>query len=157
MATVNPSWGYTLHLPHDPRAPGIARTTLRAALAAHGLGELTPTAELLAAELLANAHLHTDGPYSLRIMSREPGRVRVGVWDTDWRVPPGFRDGEQTVTAPPADAEGGRGLQLVRACADAVGVSVLRELGASKGGKLLWAECRRNGFESARDMAGKCY
>jgi anti-sigma regulatory factor (Ser/Thr protein kinase) len=157
MATVNPSWGYTLHLPHDPRAPGIARTTLRAALAAHGLGELTPTAELLAAELLANAHLHTNGPYSLRIMSREPGRVRVGVWDTDWRVPPGFRDGEQTVTAPPSDAESGRGLQLVRACADAVGVSVLRELGASKGGKLLWAECRRDGFESARDMAGKCY
>ncbi|MFE9056337.1 ATP-binding protein [Streptomyces mutabilis] len=157
MATVNPSWGYTLHLPHDPRAPGIARTTLRAALAAHGLGELTSTAELLAAELLANAHLHTNGPYSLRIMSREPGRVRVGVWDTDWRVPPGFREGEQAVTAPPADAESGRGLQLVRACADAVGVSVLRELGASKGGKLLWAECRRDGFESARDMAGKCY
>ncbi|MFJ6068786.1 hypothetical protein ACIQHU_37845 [Streptomyces tendae] len=29
-------------------------------------------------------------------------------------------------------------------CADAVGVSVLRELGASRGGKLLWAECRRD-------------
>ncbi|MDQ1018551.1 hypothetical protein [Streptomyces afghaniensis] len=43
--------------------------------------------------------------------------------------------------APPPDAEHGRGLPLVRACADAWGASVLRELGASKGGKLLWAEC----------------
>ncbi|MFC8099014.1 ATP-binding protein [Streptomyces sp. NPDC057363] len=141
MATVNPSWGYTLHLPHDPRAPGIARTTLRATLAAHGLGELVPTAELLAAELLANAHLHTTGPYALRILSREPGRLRVGVWDNDWRVPPGFGEGEQLGAVPPEDAEGGRGLHLVRACSDSVGVSVLRELGASKGGKLLWAEC----------------
>lgn len=141
MATVSPSWGYTLHLPHDPRAPGIARTTLRATLAAHGLAALTPTAELMAAELLANAHLHTTGPYSLRILSREPGRLRVGVWDSDWRVPPGFRDGEEPGPGPAADAECGRGLHLVRACADAVGVSVLRELGASKGGKLLWAEC----------------
>ncbi|MFJ6918114.1 ATP-binding protein [Streptomyces sp. NPDC101133] len=150
MATVNPSWGYTLHLPHDPRAPGIARTTLRATLAAHGLGELTPTAELLAAELLANAHLHTTGPYALRILSREPGRLRVGVWDGDWRVPAGFREGRPgDGDVPPGDAEGGRGLHLVRACADAVGVPVLRELGASKGGKLLWAECRRD------DMAGK--
>ncbi|MEU9637701.1 ATP-binding protein [Streptomyces tendae] len=145
MATVNPSWGYTLHLPHDPRAPGIARTTLRATLAAHGLGELTPTAELLAAELLANAHLHTPGPYALRILSREPGRLRVGVWDGDWRVPSGFREGKPgDGDVPPGDAEGGRGLHLVRACADAVGVSVLRELGASRGGKLLWAECRRD-------------
>ncbi|MFG3133458.1 ATP-binding protein [Streptomyces tendae] len=137
------SSGYTLHLPHDPRAPGIARTTLRAALAAHGLGELTATAELLAAELLANAHLHTTGPYALRILSREPGRPRVGVWDGDWRVPSGFREGKPGDVSP-GEAEGGRGLHLVRACADAVGVSVLRELGASRGGKLLWAWCRRD-------------
>ncbi|MEU0744003.1 ATP-binding protein [Streptomyces sp. NPDC006134] len=152
MATVNPSWGYTLHLPHDPRAPGIARATLRAALAAHGLAGLTPTAELVAAELLANAHLHTAGPYSLRLLSRGPGRLRVGVWDTDPRVPPGFRGGRGEAAGPagapvpPDDGESGRGLHLVRACADAVGVSVLRELGASKGGKLLWAECQWDGL-----------
>ncbi|MFF7175149.1 hypothetical protein [Streptomyces pseudovenezuelae] len=95
MATVSPSWNYTLHLPHDPRAPGIARGALRLILAAHRLPDLTPTAELLAAELLANAHCHTKGPYAFRL----------------------------------------------RACADAAGVSVLREPGASQGGKLLWAEC----------------
>jgi anti-sigma regulatory factor (Ser/Thr protein kinase) len=142
MATVSPSWSYTLQLPHDPRAPGVARATLRTVLAAHGLTELTPTAELLATELLTNAHRHTTGPYSLRLVPMEPGRLRVAVWDTDPSVPPGFT---ADPTAPPHDAEDGRGLHLVRACADSVGVSVLRELGASKGGKLLWAECQGQG------------
>jgi anti-sigma regulatory factor (Ser/Thr protein kinase) len=147
MATVSPSspsWSYALQLPHDPRAPGIARATLRTVLAAHDLGHLTPTAELLASELLTNAHLHTKGPYMLRLLSSEPDRLRVAVWDTDPRVPAGFRASEKgaPVGVPLEDAEGGRGLHLVRACADSWGVSVLRELGASKGGKLLWAECR---------------
>ncbi|MFG2956220.1 ATP-binding protein [Streptomyces sp. NPDC048291] len=134
MATVSPSWNYTLHLPHDPRAPGIARGTLRLILAAHEMTELTPTAELLAAELLANSHCHTRGPYALRLRSAEPGRLRVAVWDTDPHVPPGF----STVPAPPPppDAEHGRGLPLVRACADTWGATELQELG-----KLLWAEC----------------
>ncbi|MET7477246.1 ATP-binding protein [Streptomyces sp. NPDC005648] len=140
MATVSPSWNYTLHLPHDPRAPGIARGALRLILAAHEMPELTPTAELLAAELLANAHSHTEGPYILRLLSTEPGRVRVAVWDTDPRVPQAFVSAT-TAPQPPPDAEHGRGLRLVRACADAWGSSVPRELGASKGGKLLWAEC----------------
>ncbi|MGW7043882.1 ATP-binding protein [Streptomyces avermitilis] len=141
MATVSPSWAYTLQLPHDPRAPGIARATLRTVLAAHGLTELTPTAELLASELLTNAHLHTKGPYALRIRSTEPDRLRVAVWDTDPRVPPGFGQEGASVVVPDREAENGRGLHLVRACADSWGVSVLRELGVSKGGKLLWAEC----------------
>jgi anti-sigma regulatory factor (Ser/Thr protein kinase) len=139
MPTVSPPWAYTLHLPHDPHAPGIARATLRTVLDAHGLSSLTPTAELLASELLTNAHLHTTGPYALRLRAMEPGRLRVAVWDSDPRVPEAFGE---VGAVPPWDAEGGRGLQLVRACADAVGVSVLRELGASKGGKLLWAECQ---------------
>ncbi|MEV0638700.1 ATP-binding protein [Streptomyces sp. NPDC050619] len=139
MATVSPSWNYTLHLPHDPRAPGIARGTLRLILAAHEMPELTPTAELLAAELLTNSHRHTKGPYALRLRSAEPGRLRVAVWDTDPRVPPGFSHRDAPVS--PLDAEDGRGLHLVRACADAWGAWVLRELGASKGGKLMWAEC----------------
>jgi anti-sigma regulatory factor (Ser/Thr protein kinase) len=136
VATVSPPCSYALQLPHDPRAPGIARTTLRTVLAAHGLAELVPTAELL-----TNAHLHTRGPYALRLHVADSGRLRIGVWDTDPRVPPGFREGAPTVAVPPEDAEHGRGLHLVRACADSWGASVLRELGASKGGKLLWAEC----------------
>ncbi|MFE9454773.1 ATP-binding protein [Streptomyces sp. NPDC006739] len=142
MATVSPSWAYTLQLPHDPHAPGVARATLRTVLAAHGLTELAPTAELLASELLTNAHRHTRGPYALRVLPTEPGRLRVAVWDTDPTVPPGFADSSLPPALPPDDAEGGRGLHLVRSCADSWGVSVLRELGASKGGKLLWADCR---------------
>ncbi|ANP49843.1 anti-sigma regulatory factor (Ser/Thr protein kinase) [Streptomyces griseochromogenes] len=149
MSTVSKPWTYTLHLPHDPRAPGIARATLRTVLAAHDLSLLTPTAELVAAELLANAHLHTAGPYALRLLGRGSGRVTVAVWDADPRVPPGFAaDGVApvAVTESEGDAESGRGLQLVRACADAWGVSVLRELGASRGGKLLWADCQSSDF-----------
>lgn len=140
MTTVSPPWAYTLQLPRDPRAPGIARATLRTVLSAH---DLTPTAELLAAELLTNAHRHTRGTYALRLLSTEAGGVRVAVWDTDPRVPRGFEAEAGPAAAPPLDAEGGRGLHLVRACADAWGVSALRELGASKGGKLLWADCHR--------------
>ncbi|MFI7018816.1 ATP-binding protein [Streptomyces sp. NPDC050164] len=149
MPTVTPPWAYTLHLPHDPRSPGIARATLRTVLAARGRAGLTPTAELLAAELLANAHRHTVGPYSLRIRSAEPGRLRVGVWDSNPRVPPGFGAGGApvVVSPPPDDIKTGRGLRLVRACADAWGASVLRELGESAGGKLLWAECQSDGLQ----------
>ena len=142
MATVSPPWYYTLHLPHDPRAPGIARGTLRLILAAHEMQELAPTAELVAAELLTNSHCHTKGPYALRVRSADPGRLRVAVWDTDPRVPPGF---SHPGAPPPLDAEGGRGLHLVQACSEAWGASVLREPVTSKGGKLLWAECGGGG------------
>ncbi|MER6010057.1 ATP-binding protein [Streptomyces bluensis] len=140
MATVSPPWNYTLHLPRDARAPGVARGTLRLVLAAHGMTELTPTAELLASELLTNAHAHTKGAYGLRIRSVAPDRLVVAVWDTDPTVPDAFKEGA-SVAVPEQDAEHGRGLHLVRACADSLGVSVLREWGAPKGGKLLWAEC----------------
>lgn len=138
MPTVTPPWVYSLQLPRDPRAPGIARTTLRAVLAAHSLAELTPTAELLAAELLANAHLHTAGDYGLRLRAVGGGGLRIGVWDTDPRVPPGFvaADGVSLAVPPDRDAGNGRGLHLVRACAERWGAA---ELGA---GKLLWAECQ---------------
>ncbi|MER6268514.1 ATP-binding protein [Streptomyces sp900105755] len=132
MATVSPYWNYTLHLPHDPRAPGIARARL--ILAAHEMTELTPTAELVAAELLANAQCRTQGPYALRLRAAEPGRLRVAVWDIDPHVPPGFSTAP--ALPPPPDAEHGRGLPLVRAYADTWGASRLHELG-----KLLWAEC----------------
>ncbi|KUN80204.1 ATP-binding protein [Streptomyces griseoruber] len=140
MPTVTPPWTYSLQLPHDPRSPGIARATLRTILSARLLAELTPTAELLAAELLANAHLHTSGPYALRLRSAESGGVRVGVWDTDPHVPSGFvlAEGLSTVVPPDLGGENGRGLHLLRAYADTWGVT---ELGGS-GGKVLWAECQ---------------
>ncbi|MEU9189583.1 ATP-binding protein [Streptomyces sp. NPDC048484] len=136
MATVSPSRTYTLTLPRDPRAPGIARVTLRTVLAAHDLARLTPTAELVAAELLANAHLHTGGPYALRLRAVDAGRVRIGVWDSDPTVPKGF---DEPGVVPPDMAESGRGLHLVQACADTWGAYAPS---GGRGGKLLWAECQ---------------
>jgi anti-sigma regulatory factor (Ser/Thr protein kinase) len=145
MATVAPSWAYTLHLPNDPRAPGIGRGTLRRVLGGYGLEPHAPTAELFAAELLANAQVHTEGAYALRIRyDGGRGRLRVAVWDQSPVLPPGF--GGRGGGVPPGAAEeweeSGRGLHLVRACADDYGGYTLRELGSAHGGKLLWAECR---------------
>ncbi len=139
MATVSPSWNYALHLPRDPKAPGIARAALRGLLVAHGMEQHAPTAELLASELLSNAQLHTTGPYSLRIRTLEPaGRLVVAVRDSDPRIPVAFQQGA-LIDVPPEGAEHGRGLLLVKACADAWGVS------ATRTGKLLWATCRSAG------------
>ncbi|MFD7711916.1 ATP-binding protein [Streptomyces sp. NPDC059785] len=144
MATVSPPWAYTLQLPRDPRAPGVARSTLRTVLAAHELAAFAPTAELLASELLTNAYLHTQGPYALRIRCAEPGRLRVAVWDSDPVVPVAFGGSYPQPVDSGATAERGRGLHLVRACADAWGSYVLGDAGRERGGKLLWAECQGN-------------
>lgn len=145
MATVSPlpagpglfPGAYTLQLPQDPRAPGIARALLRLVLETHGRAELVEDAELLGSELLTNAHLHTKGPYALRLSPgvSDPGRVRVAVWDGDPKIPPGFKRG-----GPCADAcaEDGRGLFLVRAYANDWGAY---SFPGGQGGKLLWAEC----------------
>ncbi|MFD9471876.1 ATP-binding protein [Streptomyces goshikiensis] len=135
MATVTPSWAYTLHLPHDPRAAGIARTTLRAVLRSHDLDGLAETAELVAGELVGNAYRHTRGPCALRLRAAPGGRLRVGVWDTGPDVPAAF--GAEAAMAP-VEAEGGRGLLLVRLCAEQYGSY---RLDSGQGGKLLWVEC----------------
>ncbi|WP_200308547.1 ATP-binding protein [Streptomyces adelaidensis] len=136
MATVSPSWNYTLRLPRDPRSPGVGRATIRAVLAAHGLSELIPTAQLLATELLTNAHLHTSQEYALRVFLVD-GRLKVGVWDRDRRLPAGIEK-ELPVED---DAERGRGLRLVRGCSEGWGVSAMVESGVYLGGKLLWVDC----------------
>ncbi|MBC9717579.1 ATP-binding protein [Streptomyces sp. TRM66268-LWL] len=154
MTTVSPhppysAWlpgTYTLQLPHDPRAPGIARALLRMVLEAHGRAELVADAQLLGSELLTNAHLHTAGPYALRLGpgGADRGRVRVAVWDGDPVIPAGFERG-----GPRADvgAESGRGLFLVRAYADDWGAHALQ---GGQGGKLLWAECGDAGRRGGR-------
>ncbi|WP_107431196.1 MULTISPECIES: ATP-binding protein [Streptomyces] len=129
MATVSPSqpWTYTLELPHDPRSPGVARLALRAVLDSHGMGEIAETATLLASELVTNAYVHTKGPCSLRLRGRQGERVRVTVWDTSPVLPSERRGG--------ADREDGRGLWLVRECADDWGNSTCH-----REGKSLWFE-----------------
>ncbi|MGW0364247.1 ATP-binding protein [Streptomyces sp. NPDC002990] len=138
-ATVTPSWAYTLQLPHDPRAAGIARSTLRAVLRSHAMTGPADTAELLASELVSNAYRHAYGPCALRVRAVDADRVRVGVWDTNPHIPAPF-GGEPAPCV--SDVEGGRGLALVRLCADRYGSY---RLDGAQAGKLLWVECGSRG------------
>ncbi|MFF9397909.1 ATP-binding protein [Streptomyces sp. NPDC014744] len=123
-------WEYTLYIPHDPRAVTVSRRTLRLILTLHDLLPLSETAELVASELVGNAVRHTKGPAALRL--RWAGRVlRIGVWDTD-----------PTPPAPPlhssAEADSGRGLDLIHNCTNGWGWYPLTSTGDS--GKFVWCE-----------------
>lgn len=138
MATVTPPWAYTLQLPRDPRAPGVARSTLRTVLRVHGLGALTETAELLASELVTNAYVHSTGEYSLRLRGAGRQRVRLGVWDSNPYIPEPFN---RCAEPPAALAERGRGLHIVRHWAASWGAYAMGGGLPGQGGKLLWVEC----------------
>ncbi|WP_210581659.1 ATP-binding protein [Streptomyces sp. GESEQ-4] len=123
-------WEYSINLPHSPLAVGVARGALRLILRAHGLAELLVTAELLASELVTNAHLHAPGPSCLRV--RRSGKwLRLSVWDTSSEPP-----------RPPrphgTDREEGRGMGIVDELADRWGHYSLGVPGV--GGKLVWCE-----------------
>ncbi|MEV0218422.1 ATP-binding protein [Streptomyces sp. NPDC050704] len=125
-------WQYTLHIPHDPRAVTVCRRTLRLILTMHGLIRLTDVAELLATELISNAVRHTKGPAALRLHWRD-GVLRIGAWDANPEPPP-----PPLELAHAVDAEAGRGLALVRACADDWGWHPLRQGGDR--GKYVWCD-----------------
>ncbi|CAM5475420.1 ATP-binding protein [Streptomyces atroolivaceus] len=139
LATVTPPWAYTLQLPQDPRGPGIARATLRTVLQVHGMRDLIETAELLAGELVTNAYRHSSAPYSLRLRGAGRNRVRVGVWDSNPVIPDPFGGGIRD--EPCALAESGRGLRIVRECAESWGAYPIRGGLPGQGGKVLWVEC----------------
>jgi anti-sigma regulatory factor (Ser/Thr protein kinase) len=130
--TESEPWEYSLSIPHDPRAVTVCRRTLRLILTLHGLIRLADTAELLAAELVANAVLHTKGPATLRVRW-SAGILRIGAWDAcpEPPEPPGE-------LADLVDAEEGRGLALVQACADVWGWHPLSRFGNR--GKYVWCE-----------------
>ncbi len=125
-------WEYSLSIPHDPRAVTVCRRTLRLILTLHGLIRLADTAELLATELVANAVLHTKGPATLRVRW-SAGVLRIGAWDANPQPPE--PPGE---LANLMDAEEGRGLALVQACADVWGWHPLSRFGNR--GKYVWCE-----------------
>ncbi|WP_328501389.1 ATP-binding protein [Streptomyces sp. NBC_00457] len=128
----NEPWEYSLCIPNDPRAVTVCRRTVRLILTMHGLIRLTDTAELLAAELISNAVRHTKGPAALRLRWRD-GVLRIGAWDADPQPPePPSKLDDLT------DAEEGRGLALVRACADVWGWQPLTRNGNR--GKCVWCE-----------------
>ncbi|ANJ08891.1 ATP-binding protein [Streptomyces parvulus] len=125
-------WEYTLYIPNDLRAVTVCRRTLRLILTMHGLIRLVDTAELLATELVSNAVRHTTGPAALRVRW-VAGVLRIGAWDAD----PGPPE-PPTAFEALADAEEGRGLALVRACADLWGWQPLARDGNR--GKYVWCD-----------------
>lgn len=125
-------WEYCLYIPNDLRAVTISRRTLRLILTMHGLIRLVDTAELLATELVSNAVRHTKGPAALRVRW-SAGVLRIGAWDADAEPPEPPVPLEQV-----ADMEEGRGLGLVRACADLWGWQPLARDGSR--GKVVWCE-----------------
>ncbi|MGW0706689.1 ATP-binding protein [Streptomyces sp. NPDC002643] len=128
--TVSPSWTCALRLPRDPRAPGVARATLRAVLGPHDLAELTPTAELLTSELLTNAvraeTAYGDGRDVAVRFELSGAELRVEVSDS--------AGGKPELRCAEDGDECGRGLVLVDALADDWGVAPRH--GA---GKVVWA------------------
>ncbi|MCX4882845.1 MULTISPECIES: ATP-binding protein [unclassified Streptomyces] len=127
-------WEYSLYIPNDLRAVTVCRRTLRLILTMHGLIRLVDTAELLATELVSNAVRHTKGPAALRVRW-SAGVLRIGAWDASPEPPepPGALD--QLVGL---DLEEGRGLALVRACADVWGWQPLARGGNR--GKYVWCD-----------------
>ncbi|GEC05866.1 ATPase [Streptomyces spinoverrucosus] len=111
----NEPWEYCLYIPNDLRAVTVSRRTLRLILTMHGLIHRWDVAELVATELVSNAVRHTKGPAALRVCW-SAGVLRIGAWDADPEPPEPPASLESW-----ADAEQGRGLALVRACADVWG------------------------------------
>ncbi|NUP17915.1 MAG: ATP-binding protein [Streptomyces sp.] len=125
-------WEYTLYIPNDVRAVTVSRRTLRLILTMHGLVTLADTAELLASELVGNAVRHTKGPAALRVRW-SGGVLRIGAWDANPEPPEPPRD-----LAMLGEAEEGRGLAMVRACADLWGWQPLTRNGSR--GKYVWCD-----------------
>ncbi|MEU6087769.1 ATP-binding protein [Streptomyces sp. NPDC047085] len=128
------TWDYTLYIPNDLRAVTVCRRTLRLILTLHGLIGLVDTAELLATELVANAVRHTKGPAALRVRRTTEGVIWIGAWDTD-PAPP---DPPQRLDQVADLEEEGRGLALVRACAEVWGWQPSARFGNR--GKYVWCE-----------------
>ncbi|MFD5494937.1 ATP-binding protein [Streptomyces sp. NPDC127091] len=126
-------WEYSLCIPSDPRAVTVCRRTLRLILTMHGLIHLADVAELLATELVSNAVRHTKGPAALRVRWSGTGVLRVGAWDADPSPPE-----PPQPFASKWEREDGRGLALVRACADVWGWQPLAREGNR--GKYVWCE-----------------
>ncbi|MFF4036598.1 ATP-binding protein [Streptomyces sp. NPDC001816] len=112
------SW--RIALPHTAAAVPVARALVRTALAEVEHAADPDTAELLTAELVANAVEHTDGrgPIEL-VVELLPSGCQVEVHDPD-PAPPGHLT-RPVIEEPDPWQEGGRGLLLIRALSSSCG------------------------------------
>ncbi len=112
------SW--RIALPHSAAAVPVARALVRTALAEREHTADGDTAELLTAELVANAVEHTSGETPIElVVELRPTGCQVEVHDPD-PAPPA--DLTRTDVEPPDPwREGGRGLLLIRALSSSCG------------------------------------
>ncbi|MCC3777987.1 ATP-binding protein [Streptomyces sp. UNOB3_S3] len=127
---------YRLLIPHDARAVQVARTSIRAALTAHGLRELIGRAELLAGEMLTNTIVHTSSTAELTLAWSQWETLRVAVRDACARTP------TLRVAARPFDSDG-RGLCLLQTLADRWGYTPLHRDLHGEETKTVWCEISR--------------
>ncbi|GAA5025736.1 ATP-binding protein [Streptomyces sp. Tue6028] len=113
------SW--RIALPHTVAAVPVARALVRTALAELEHAADSDTAELLTAELVANAVEHTagTGPIEL-VVELLPTGCRVEVHDPD-PAPPGHLTVPHPVGEPDPWQEHGRGLLLIRTLSSSCG------------------------------------
>ncbi|MGW7356823.1 ATP-binding protein [Streptomyces sp. NPDC054802] len=110
-------------LPHTTAAVPMARALVRAALedGDHPAPADCDTAELLTAELVANAVEHTaEGSPIELVVALLPSGCQVEVHDADPVPPAGLTEGAP-MPRPDPWQEGGRGLLLIRALSEACG------------------------------------
>ncbi|MEU5319723.1 ATP-binding protein [Streptomyces sp. NPDC021056] len=114
------SASWRIALPHSAAAVPVARALVRTALAELKHGADSDTAELLTAELVANAVEHTagDAPIEL-VVELLPSGCQVEVHDPD-PAPPGNLTRPVDVEPDPWQ-EHGRGLLLIRALSSSCG------------------------------------
>jgi hypothetical protein len=127
-------WEYALRIPHSPLGPGIVRAHVRAVLSRYRADPIVlDNVRLVASELVTNSLACTRDPVAVRLVHAS-GRLRLGVWDSSSQPP---REGP---VRPEFDAESGRGLWLMGACADDWGHEPVRDAWRGGGGKEVWAE-----------------
>ncbi|MCZ4509183.1 ATP-binding protein [Streptomyces sp. ActVer] len=134
---LDADWEYVLRIPRTPLGPGIVRAHVRAVLTRHRVRDaVLDNVELVASELVTNSLVCTRDPVSVRIM-RTGGRLRLSVWDSSLYMPSERLGPGQ---APDTGKEHGRGLWLMRGCADDWGHYLLVNGRRTTGGKEVWAE-----------------
>ncbi|MFD3734958.1 ATP-binding protein [Streptomyces sp. NPDC058632] len=116
--STSASW--RVALPHTTAAVPVARALVRTALAEREHAADRDTAELLTAELVANAVEHTAGgaPIEL-VVELLPTGCRVEVHDTDPRAPVDLT--RPPLCEPDPWQEHGRGLLLIRTLSSSCG------------------------------------
>jgi GAF domain-containing protein len=120
--------------------PGAAAVPQARRFAADSLAalpaDLRDDAELVVSELVTNAVLHTSGPVTVRLLTRDDA-VRVEVEDSEPAPPVRVRRSEGAMT--------GRGLTLVACLSSSWGVQ------PAGSGKLVWAELRAGAGDEPTD------